>query len=391
MAEKKKQHFIPKTYLKRFSDDGKFFSIMNVKENKVIEKVPLSKQCQKDYYYGTNLEWETRFGKLEKNWADIFMKVSENSYLQETDIKLLKQFAVYQRQRTLAEGNYRKEERIALMKEYLRLQLVHDNIPYDENEVEKVCRKMAEEKEIQSEILEWADDAVGLVDDLRLVIVEYKTKNKLISSDAPIILLNQFVPRSVGYISMGLLIIFPITNNKLVVIYDDGMYSQITTGQYAESSDEEEVVQLNIMQYLSSENIIYGNNKENFDFVNKEIIEKRNLNRNKNPLATLGPDEHKLLIISNRRVSHTCELSFARMSHNIRKIPSACREAAPRFWDEGWYNKLHSKDKIIPEIMKNHSSRDKNVEMSIKEQKRGYRLMAKFADIYWQKKRRNAM
>lgn len=386
MAEKKKQHFIPKTYLKRFSSDGRTFSIMNVKDNTVIENVPLSKQCQKNYYYGTDLAWEARLEKLEKNWADVFVKVNKNDYLIEDDIKLLKQFAVYQRQRTFAEGNYRKEERIALMKEHLRLNLVHDHIPYQENLVEDFCRQKAEENDIPSEILEWADEAVDLINDLRVIVVEYKTRNNLISSDAPIILLNQFDVHAVGYSSMGLIIIFPISHNKLVVIYDDVLYSQITDGQYVVSNCEEEVEHLNIMQYLSSENIIYGKDKEDFYFVNNEIVEKRNANRNQKPLSTLGPDENKLLIVSNRRVTHTCELSFARMSHNVRKIPRACREAPPRFREEGWRNKLYSKEYIIPKIMKNFPLKDKPFEMPTKEQRRGYRLMANFADVYWQKK-----
>lgn len=289
MAEKKKQHFVPKTYLKRFASDGRTFSIMNVKDNTVIENVPLSKQCQKKLLLWNKFGVGSTFRKIRKNLADVFVKVNKNDYLIEDDIKLLKQFAV----------------------------------------------------------------------------------------------------RAVGYSCMGVIIVFPVSHNKLVVIYDDLVYSKITDGQYVQSDCEEDVEHLNIMQYLSSEHIIYRMSKNDFDFVNMQITEERKSNRNKKPLDTYGSDEHKLLITSTRTVIHACELSFARMPHNVRKIPRERREAPSRFWDEGWCKKLHSKEYIIPEIMKNLPLNDKPFEMPTKEKRRGYRLMAKFADVYWQKKSRS--
>ena len=59
MAEHKKQHFVPKLYLKNFTRDGKTFSVYNIAKNLLAPSVPYDTQCYKNYYYGKDLIWET--------------------------------------------------------------------------------------------------------------------------------------------------------------------------------------------------------------------------------------------------------------------------------------------------------------------------------------------
>lgn len=74
--------------------------------------------------------------------------------------------------------------------------------------------------------------------------------------------------------------------------------------------------------------------KKDLEFVDEDIVAERTNNRNIEPIQTLGPDSHKMMIYSNRRVIHKCELSFARLGHDVRKIPYFCREAVPRIWEK---------------------------------------------------------
>ncbi len=93
-----------------------------------------------------------------------------------------------------------------------------------------------------------------------------------------------------------------------------------------------------------------------------------------------------MMIYSNRRVIHKCELSFARLGHDVRKIPYSCREAVPRIWKKEWQEKLHTKEQIMPVIIKQVPNMKENLQMTAKEVKRGCKLMTRFAEIYWQKK-----
>ena len=50
MAENKKQHYVPKTYLKRFAN-GKLFSVLNVENEDIYENVAYVNQCYESYFY----------------------------------------------------------------------------------------------------------------------------------------------------------------------------------------------------------------------------------------------------------------------------------------------------------------------------------------------------
>ena len=102
MPDKKKHHYVPKFYLKEFANDRGKFVIYNLKDEKCIEAVPYKDQCYKSYFYGKDGIWEDQLGEMETKWAVVFKKIKEKDVLSEEDLKLIKQFAVYQRQRTVA-------------------------------------------------------------------------------------------------------------------------------------------------------------------------------------------------------------------------------------------------------------------------------------------------
>lgn len=50
MAEKKKQHYVPKMFMRNFADENKRFSVLHVESGKILEQVYSDSQCFKDYY-----------------------------------------------------------------------------------------------------------------------------------------------------------------------------------------------------------------------------------------------------------------------------------------------------------------------------------------------------
>ena len=115
MADKKRQHYVPKFYMRHFSDDGKLFCIYDVKNKTVRPNVPLSKQCSKSYLYGTDIAWENYLQDLEAKWAVTFQNIIHAHELTQDDITNLKRFAIFQRQRTHGESEYRRQERLELL------------------------------------------------------------------------------------------------------------------------------------------------------------------------------------------------------------------------------------------------------------------------------------
>lgn len=55
LAENKKQHYVPKTYLKHFAN-GKVFSVLNIDNDIIYENVSYANQCYENYFYGNDLD-----------------------------------------------------------------------------------------------------------------------------------------------------------------------------------------------------------------------------------------------------------------------------------------------------------------------------------------------
>ena len=71
------------------------------------------------------------------------------------------------------------------------------------------------------------------------------------------------------------------------------------------------------------------------------------------------------------------------LGRQYRRIPFACREAAPRKWEKEWEEKLLIKPQIMSKIIEIDPQMLINIGLSKKDLIRGYRKMASMAQIYW--------
>ena len=94
LAEKKKQHYVPKTYLKHFSNE-KIFSVLNIDKNMIYENVPYASQCYENYFYGNDLNWEKRLDSMESQWGMVLDKICRGENIDAIDKALVKQFSIY--------------------------------------------------------------------------------------------------------------------------------------------------------------------------------------------------------------------------------------------------------------------------------------------------------
>lgn len=100
----RKQHFVPRFYLKLFADKNNKFNVYDFQQEKIIAKpVYYGSQCYGKYFYGEDGLWETRLSEMEGKWATSVYKAINGEKLSQEDILSLKEFIVYQRQRTSAE------------------------------------------------------------------------------------------------------------------------------------------------------------------------------------------------------------------------------------------------------------------------------------------------
>lgn len=381
MPEKKRQHYVPKSYMKSFSNDGKTFAIFNLKDKTPYAPVPYDSQCYADYFYGEDRALEDQLSEMENAWKKVLDNVRNHSPLSSDDIQKIKEFAVFQRLRTLAESEYGKQEKIELYIEYGRSISENKGLPFDDA-AKEVCIQYANEHAVPpAETLERIDIIVPLVSDLELVAINYNTQLHLISSDVPIVLVNPFCPHQIGFGCMGLIILFPISPCQLVVLYDAKMYPRYKGKTYISLFNEKEVYNLNVLQLISAEKILFGCTKDDFLQFKPQAFQCRIKNRSVEKVASLGPEGRKLIMTSLRKTIYDCSFSFGKIRPDFSAVPDFCREAAPRIWEKEWEDKFREAGHIVHQI-----ARIKGIPLKLfsgKEYHRGKDQLFRCALKYW--------
>lgn len=226
---KKKHHYIPRFYLKRFSinNNGKSVGLYNLDNRKFIQNAPLKNQAYINFLYGEDDEIENVLAKMEGNVARMFYYWTEEKQLypppaESNGFKLLKRFILYQFFRTPKSGsdlmvklNYNLKTVIKEFKPHLWKTMKDLTLVYENPVLLALIYSFENEK-----FLDFLD-CKFLVN---LSILPF------ITSDAPVILYNQLLEQSdnylgaTGLIAKGLQIFYPIHPRLMICLYDSNVY-----------------------------------------------------------------------------------------------------------------------------------------------------------------------
>jgi len=383
------QHYVPRFYLKRFADQNGKLSVLNIPKEATYADVPYMSQCHKTNFYGEDGEWETRLSSMESGWSTATSKLINREPVTFNDVNLVKQFALYQRQRTLAQDEFAKRQFASVLMDAAQMQLRNQSRnqqPYTDAEIARASSEEAERETVPGSGIGLLKDMEPYTDDLDLAVIRYETANELLSSDVPVVAINKFSERDIGIACMGFILFFPLTPHDLVVIYDGDMYSTYRGQLYAVSRDEMEVETLNVFQYISAETIVFAQKQEtltSLHYVDPEIRRERHRSRDVPPASILGSETEHLIVFPSRITYHECNLSFAQLRRQARRIPVECREGVPRAKDEGWSQKLSNKESILVPPPQMAVSSPGYSRSDRKKLRRGFQSMSRFAELYW--------
>lgn len=384
MAEKKKQHYIPQFYMRLFTDTQKKFAVCNVENREIYPHVPCGSQCYKDYFYGEDKSLENKFSVMENLWKETITKANCMEQLNDEDCYNLKKFIICQRQRTLGDNQFTKQSEVQIAVEVMKTSLAYNGVHYDDT-AKEICYKIAEETSNKLGSLNYVDACLKSILDLEVLVINYNTHCELISSDMPVIAINPFCKFSIGYGCMGIILLVPISPHNLLIAYDGKMYQRYVGKQYISLRNETEVLHLNILQLISANKIIFGQETNELQEFNKENWEERRKSRDIAPVSTLGRETDKLIYISPRKVIHNHIFSFGQIKPEFNISPYICREAASRNYDKQWEMKFRNNVQIIPEMvsMRGRNSNTSNTVYTKKEIRNGCKKMLKAAIKYW--------
>lgn len=107
MVEYKNQHYVPRFYLRNFSDDGQSIWLYNMEADREF-KEPISQVCARDYFYSEETDIEKAIGSIERSLSDglkqLLAKQSVARFQTEDELKQdwhrVLQFLAFQEART---------------------------------------------------------------------------------------------------------------------------------------------------------------------------------------------------------------------------------------------------------------------------------------------------
>lgn len=323
MAKKKRHHYIPRFYLKRFSinNEGKFLGLYNLKNRKFIQNAPLKSQAYENFLYGEDDEIENALAEMESNVAKMFYYWTEEKLLYPPPIetngfKLLRRFILYQAFRTPKAGSVIMEKLNQSVKTVIKelkpdlWESMKDAILEHENPVlEGLIRSIEHER---------------LLDFLDCKFLVNLSLLPLVTSDAPVILYNQLMEQAGNYIgatglvAKGLQIFYPIHPRLMICLYDSSVYD-FGNGCNNCCSTESigEIHQLNGLQLINCKSQLFFDDLISEEYLIelcKDFEKYRDTSKNINQIINL--ENQKLLYMTSEDIHIDLNLDFFKLKVN---------------------------------------------------------------------------
>lgn len=246
MATNKNQHFVPRCYLKAFTDNGENFSVnlFNLDRQRAIPAAPVKNQCSGDYFYGQDNVLESAIRTVEGGYAATVARIHGSKYgLTDSDRAVLRIFMLFQHLRTEA-ASRRSVEMLAGMESSIGTPLPGLK-PSIKDAVQMAMKAFAEEFHV--------------FDDLKVCLIRNKTKRPFLTSDDPAVVANRWHkedPRvqhkSPGLMSCGTTVFLPLSPLILCVAYDGNVYNVPHENGWTEVTNDLDVAAFNEQQFLNA-------------------------------------------------------------------------------------------------------------------------------------------
>lgn len=245
MAEKKNHHYVPQSYQRLFSNDGKSIGIYNIKKNITFNQSSIKNTMSKDYFYSKDEKIEDALGDIERYCMWAFHKLVDNP-----------------------DYNLHEVERLNILV-YLMIQ--HGRTAYMSkmlgDDVNKITLEMFKRfsgiKEIDPHLVFCFDEPplfslsvyagmIVYVADLafKIVNIDSNCDYSFITSDCPAFLANPYFDylgytgvKTLGY--KGLCIMMPLTPKLLIMFYDSDVYKVGTRKGKVVINKQNEIEEIN--------------------------------------------------------------------------------------------------------------------------------------------------
>jgi Protein of unknown function (DUF4238) len=256
MPSKKKQHFVPRFYLKNFSLNSteKMLGIFNLTHSKFISNGKLKDQAQKDYFYGRDLIIENALSESEGITAEILRNIINQDSISVISLKdsyYLLEFTIFLSERTACMADQLDESVDKFVKAIISK---HPNTPTGINEGSFSLTQPTQHALYRAAI------SLPVVFDLSYKLLINRTQTPFITSDHPVVLYNQLNESHIGLACKGLEIFLPISPRHLIIFFDRDVYKVGHKNNASiDITENADVEALNLLQCVNAGQNLYFN------------------------------------------------------------------------------------------------------------------------------------
>lgn len=347
---KKKQHYLPKFYLRNFSYCGnnKQIGIFHLENKRYCPTSTLKDQGSKNFFYGADGKMEDHLSILEGLFSQSIRKIVDN-----IEIPKDKNDDHYNLLMFILLTDLRNPVRISNAQDMVEKgkSLLQAQSP--EQNMDKFMPSVDHETAINLTISQLTV-LVPYINDLGYKLLVNKTNVSFVSSDFPIVKYNQILERlkwkhaKAGYGTIGLQIFVPLSPELSVIFYDQNIYK---VGNKKEReiyiTDENDIYQLNLLQFVNCFETVYFNENVSKEYVfNMHTKSKKYQKPNvikaemhyvvakdeKFVIAQRGESKKNLLITGNTDCETNLNLSFVKLQSGATNIEIGNKAALIRKW-----------------------------------------------------------
>lgn len=227
MPENKRQHFVPKFYLRNFAGPGDGqIGVYNIRSERLIRGASLKSQAYRNYFYGADGAAERHFSVIEcaasRTIAEILRSGRPPRRFSQDHYRLI-YFVMLQAARTArseADTNARLD---VIAKSFIRQQEPGAAV------LEALTHVKIGQKDAVLAAVRMALLGAPAIYDLRLKLIHNVSSEALVTSDHPVVLHNQLLEavrdlNVVGFGAAGLQILLPLSPDYALLFYDDHIY-----------------------------------------------------------------------------------------------------------------------------------------------------------------------
>jgi hypothetical protein len=209
MGEKSRQHYVPKFYLRNFSDRKKAIDTFNITNSKYIPNASIKDMCQKNNFYGSDKKVENFLNEEVESKASPIIKgiIDTNEFPSfEEYIELIKFILVSEAR------NLRSADSTNNMVDFMTKTIMKEHPEFKDVDLDQFTIGW---NEPANHMINAALESIPMVIDLEpLLIVEQTGARRFITSDNPVVRYNSFYvskgyTRGFGFITRGLQLFLP--------------------------------------------------------------------------------------------------------------------------------------------------------------------------------------